>query len=138
MNRREGFPPGVGSPATRMFDREVRATLPSLPCPPASAQELRAKLAASRDKAQGRKHNTRAIEFQVGETCLLWDHREHRFSHQCSILAPNRGLDGASRSYWVEDDGGKQKLVHCSWLIKLPEAAAPAPAPAATQPPAPV
>ena len=136
MNRREGFPPGVGSAASRMFDREVRATLPSLPSPQAPAQELREKLAASRDKAQGRRRNTRAIEFQIGEHCLMWDHREHRFNLNCTVVAPNRGLDGGARSYWVEDDSGRQKLIHTSWLVKLPEPAAPAPAPAATPPPA--
>ena len=61
MNRRQGFPAGVGSAASRMFDREIHATLPSLPSAQVPAQQLREKLAASRDRAQGRRKNARAI-----------------------------------------------------------------------------
>ena len=121
MNRRQGFPPGVGSPASRMFDREVRATLPSLPVTQVPAQQLRDNLAASRDRAQGRRKNARAMEFDVSEQALLWDHKDHRYKVPVKVLAPNRGLDGAARSYWVQDESGRQRLVHVSWLVKLPE-----------------
>ena len=55
LNMREGFPPGVGSLSQRMFDRDLRATLPSLTSAPVQAQHLPDKLAASRDRAQGRR-----------------------------------------------------------------------------------
>ena len=130
MNRRQGFPPGVGSPAERMFDRNVRALLPSLPTDHEPAAALREKLAQSRDKAQGRRKNVRRVHFNMGEEALLWDHREKRFSLPVTVITPNIGMDGESRSFWVEDDGGRQKLVHVSWLVKLPAPtpiAAPAP-----------
>ena len=109
-----------------MFDRDLRATLPSLTSAPVQAQHLRDKLAASRDRAQGRRKNVRAVEFQVGEQCLMWCHRDKRYKIPVTILAPNQGLDGAARSYWVSDDGGKSRLVHVSWLVKVPEQPEPA------------
>ena len=84
------------------------------------AAELCDKLAASRDKAQGRRSNCRAISFEVGEPALLWNQGQKRYEEQVTVQAPNPGLDGASRSYWVIGDNGKQKLVHSSWLIKVP------------------
>ena len=133
MNRRQGFPPGVGSPAGRMFDREIRAILPSLPTAQVPAAVLRDKLAASRDKAQGRRKNARAIHFEEGESALLWDHREHKYKIPVSIVAPNIGMDGAARSFWIEDEGGRQRLVHVSWLVKMP--VEPTPTPTATSTP---
>ena len=38
-----------------------------------------------------------------------------------TVVGPNPGLDGASRSYWVKNTNEKQKLVHSSWLIKVPQ-----------------
>ena len=127
MNRRKGFPPGVGSPAERMFDREIRALLPSLPTAREPAAALREKLAASRDRAQGRRKNVRRIQFDIGEEALLWDHKEKRFKIPVTIITPNLGMDGEARSFWIEDDGGRQRLVHISWLVKLPGDPAPTP-----------
>ena len=84
------------------------------------ADRLREKLAASRDRAQGKRQNCRAINFNVGEEALLWDQGTKRYRDQVTIQAPNRGLDGESRSFWVLMGNGKQKLVHASWLIKPP------------------
>ena len=56
----------------------------------------------------------------MGESALLWDQGVKRYREEVKVVAPNPGLDGASRSYWVEGDNGHQKLVHVSWLIKLP------------------
>ena len=121
LNAREGFPAGVGSPAQRMFGRDLRLELPTLPVQePVRAAQLREKLAASRDKAQGRRQNCRAIDFDVGEKALLWDQGTKRYKEPVTVQAPNRGLDGGSRSFWVLMDNGKQKLVHSSWLIKSP------------------
>ena len=121
LNLREGFPPGVGSPAKRMFGRDLRGVLPTLPAPgPVLAAELRDKLAASRDKAQGRKSNCRPISFNVGEPALLWNQGLKRYEENVTVVAPNPGLDGASRSYWVQGTNEKQKLVQASWLIKVP------------------
>ena len=122
INQRAGFPPGVGSPAQRMFRRDIRGVLPSLPSQgPVLAAELRSKLAASRDKAQGRS-TARPICFSVGEPALLWNQGTKRYQEEVTITAPNAGIDGASRSYWVEGSTGRPKLVHVSWLIKLPPA----------------
>ena len=121
LNQREGFPPGVGSPAQRMFGRDIRSVLPTLPAQgPILAAELRDKLAESRDKAQGRRSNARPITFAVGEPALLWDQGIKRYSEEVEIIAPNRGLDGAARSFWVQGANNRQKLVHSSWLIKIP------------------
>ena len=121
LNAREGFPAGVGSPAQRMFGRDLRLELPTLPIQePVQADRLREKLAASRDRAQGRRQNCRAIDFNVGEKALLWDQGTKRYRDQVTVQAPNRGLDGGSRSFWVLMENGKQKLVHSSWLIKPP------------------
>ena len=121
LNAREGFPPGVGSPAQRMFGRDLRLELPTLPAQePVRAAQLREKLAASRDKAQGRRQNCRAINFDVGEKALLWDQGAKRYKEPVTVQAPNPGLDGGSRSFWVMCDSGRQKLVHSSWLIKAP------------------
>ena len=121
LNSREGFPPGVGSPAARMFGRDLRQKLPTLPAQePVLAAQLCEKLAESRDKAQGRKKNCRPIHFNVGDAALLWDQRSHRYEEEVVVQAPNPGLDGASRSYWVMGTNGRQKLVHCSWLIRVP------------------
>ena len=121
LNQREGFPPGVGTPAQRMFRRDIRSILPTLPAQgPLLAAELRDKLAASRDKAMGRRSNCRAVSFTIGEPAMLWDQGLKRYNEPVSIVAPNPGLDGASRSYWVQGANERQKLVHSSWLIKLP------------------
>ena len=91
LNAREGFPAGVGSPAQRMFGQDLRLELPTLPIQePVQAARLREKLAASRDKAQGRKQNCRAIDFDVG----LWDQGTKRYKDPVTVQAPNRGLDG--------------------------------------------
>ena len=95
--------------------------MPTLPAQgPVLAAELCEKLAASRDKAQGRKKNCRAIHFEVGEHALLWDQSQKRYVEPVTVQAPNPGLDGASRSFWVMGENGRQKLVHSSWLIKVP------------------
>ena len=121
LNLREGFPPGVGSPAQRMFGRDMHGVLPTLPAQgPVLAAELRNKLAASRDKAQGRRSNCRAISFDVGEPALLWNQGLKRYEENVTVVAPNPGMDGASRSYWVQGANERQKLVHASWLIKMP------------------
>ena len=58
LNSREGFPPGVGSPAQRMFGRDLRLELPTLPAQePLLAAQLYEKLAESRDRAQGKRKN---------------------------------------------------------------------------------
>ena len=102
LNSREGFPPGVGSPARRMFGRDLRQELPTLPAQePVLAAQLCEKLAASRDKAQGRKKNCRPISFNVGDSALLWNQETHHYVEPVVVQAPNPGLDGASRSYWV-------------------------------------
>ena len=121
LNSREGFPPGVGSPAQRMFGRDLRLELPTLPAQePVLAAQICEKLAASRDKAQGRKQNCRAIHFEVGESALLWDQGMKCYVEPVTVQAPNPGLDGGSRSFWVMGENGRQKLVHSSWLIKAP------------------
>ena len=96
---------------------------PSLPGGPLLAAELRDKLAESRDKAQGRRKNARPITFAVGEPALLWDQSLKRYNEEVSIVAPNTGLNGAARSFWVQGATGRQTLVHASWLIKLPPVA---------------
>ena len=93
---------------------------PSLPGGPLLAAELRDKLAESRDKAQGRRKNARPISFAVGEQALLWDQSLKRYHEEVSIVAPNTGLNGAARSFWVQGANNRQKLVHSSWLIKIP------------------
>ena len=121
LNMREGFPAGVGSPATRMFNRDLRNFLPTLPnADPVVAEELRSKLAASRDKAHGRRKNVRPIELAEGDKCQMWDQRDKRYSHPVTVQAPNTGLDGAARSYWVLDEQLRGRLVHVSWLVKDP------------------
>ena len=121
LNQREGFPPGVGTPAQRMFGRDLRSVLPTLPAQgPLLAAELRDKLAASRDDAQGRRSNCRAVSFTVGEPALLWDQGVKRYNEPVTIVAANPGLDGASRSFWVKGANKRQKIVHSSWLIRLP------------------
>ena len=103
-----------------MFWRDLRGGLPSLPTQgPILAAELRSKLAASRDKALGRS-NARPICFSMGEPALLWNQGTKRYQEEVTITDPNPGLDGASMSYWVEGATGRPKLVHVSWLIKLP------------------
>ena len=80
LNSREGFPPGVGSPASHMFGRDLRHELHTLPAQePVLAAQLCEKLAASRDKAQGRKKNCRPISFNVGDSALLWNQETHRY-----------------------------------------------------------
>ena len=124
LNSREGFPPGMGSPAQRMFGRDLRWDLPTLPAQePLVAAQLCEKLAAYRDVAQGRRKNCRAIQFQVGEPALLWDQGAKRYVEQVVVQAPNPRLDGASRSFWVIGESGRSKLVHGSWLIKMPPSA---------------
>ena len=104
-----------------MFRRDLRCELPTLPDKgPVLAVELCHKLAASRDKAQGRRSNCRAIAFELGEPALMWNQSQKRYEEQVTVQAPNPGLDGASRSYWIRDNNGRQKLVHTSWLIKVP------------------
>ena len=121
LNQREGFPPGVGTPAQRMFGRDIRSVLPTLPAQGhLLTGELREKLAVSRDKAMGRRKNCRAVSFTVGDPALLWDKDLKRYNEPVSIVAPNPGMDGASRSYWVQGANERQKLVHSSWLIKPP------------------
>ena len=121
LNATEGFPPGVGSPAQRMLGSDLRLELPTLPAQePVHAAQLREKLPASRDKAQGRKQNCRAIHFDVGEKALLWDQGAKRYREPVTVQAPNPGLDGGSQSFWVLCDSGRQKLVYSSWLIKSP------------------
>ena len=121
LNSREGFPPGVGSPAMRMFGRDLRLELPTLPNQePVLAAQLCEKLAESRDKAQGRRKNCRPIHFEVGDNALLWDQGQRRYVEHMTIQAPNPGMDGGSRSYWVLGENGRSKLVHSSWLIHVP------------------
>ena len=104
-----------------MFGRDLRTELPTLPAQgPVLAAELCNKLAASRDRAQGRRTNCRAISFDVGEPALLWNQGTKRYEEQVTVVAPNPGLDGASRSYWIQGDNERKKLVHTSWLIKVP------------------
>ena len=73
------------------------------------------------------------MQFEVSEDALLWDHKDHRYKIPVKVLAPNLGLDGAARSYWIQDESGRQRLVHVSWLVKVP--AEPAPTPAANPAP---
>ena len=104
-----------------MFNRDLRSYLPTLPqADPVVAEDLRAKLAASRDKARGRRKNNRPLELAAGDKCFMWDQREKRYSHPVTVQAPNTGLDGAARSYWVLDEQLRGRLVHVSWLVKDP------------------
>ena len=90
-----------------MFGRDLRLELPTLPAQePVQAAQLPEKLAASRDKAQGRRQNCRAIHFDVGEKALLWDQGVKRYVEPVTVQAPNPGLDGGSRSFWVMCDSG--------------------------------
>ena len=95
--------------------------LPTLPDQePVLAAQLCEKLAASMDKAQGRKQNCQAIHFEVGDSALLWDQGQKCYVEPVTVQAPNPGLDGGSRSFWVQGENGHQKLVHSSWLIRVP------------------
>ena len=51
----------------------------------------------------------------------MWDQREKRYKTPVTVQAPNHGLDGASRSYWIQDDRNKSRLVHVCWLVRAPE-----------------
>ena len=96
LNMREGFPPGVGSPAQRMFSRDLWDFLPTLPtADPVIASQLCEKLAASQDKALGRQKNARALELDIGEPCLMWDQIDKRYKTPVTLQAPNQSLDGA-------------------------------------------
>ena len=121
LNMREGYPAGVGTPAQRMFNRDLSNFLPTLPhAAPVVAVQLRDKLAASRDRAMGRQKNNRPLELQIGDHCWMWDQRAKRYSLPVTVQAPNQGMDGASCSYWVMDDRNRGRLVHVSWLVKAP------------------
>ena len=104
-----------------MFGRDLRLELPTLPRQePLLAAQLCEKLAESRDKAQGRRKNCRPIDFSVGDKALLWDQGAKRYSEEVTIQAPNPGLDGGSRSFWILGNNGRSRLVHATWLIRLP------------------
>ena len=51
----------------------------------------------------------------------MWDQRDKGYKTPVTVQAPNQGLDGPSRSYWLRDDRDKSRLVHVSWLIRAPE-----------------
>ena len=105
-----------------MFNRDIRSFLPTLPhADPVVAAQLCNKLAASRDKALGRRKSNRPLELTVGDPCLMWDQRDKRYKIHVTVQASNQGMDEASRSYWVTDDRNKSRLVHVSWLVRAPE-----------------